>query len=63
MYNNVKETRNINDNDIDDKIFATTLIVSGVILMNNMDAYKKVCDEFGISTTLARLQEHEGVTG
>ena len=33
---------NINDNDIDDKIFATTLIVSGVILMNNMDAYKKI---------------------
>ena len=28
----------------------------------NMDAYKKVCDEFGISTTLARLQEHEGMT-
>lgn len=33
---------NINDNDIDNKIFATTLIVSGVILMNNMDAYKKI---------------------
>lgn len=32
----------INDNDIDNKIFATTLIVSGVILMNNMDAYKKI---------------------
>ena len=29
----------------------------------DMDAYKKVCDEFGISTTLARLQEHEGMTG
>ena len=28
----------------------------------NMDAYKKVCDEFCISTTLARLQEHEGMT-
>lgn len=28
----------------------------------NMDAYKKFCDEFGISTTLARLQEHEGMT-
>ena len=33
---------NINDNDIDNKIFATTLIVSGVILMNDMDAYKKI---------------------
>ena len=33
---------NINDNHIDNKIFATTLIVSGVILMNNMDAYKKI---------------------
>ena len=33
---------NINDNDIDNKIFATTLIVSGVILLNNMDAYKKI---------------------
>ena len=28
----------------------------------NLDASKKVCDEFGISTTLARLQEHEGMT-
>ena len=32
-------------------------------MQGDMDAYKKVCDEFGISTTLARLQEHGGMTG
>ena len=39
-----KKILDVTSDDFDNKVFAATLIISGAILMNDMDVYKKISD-------------------
>ena len=52
-----KKILDVTSDDFDNKVFAATLIISGAILMNDMDAYKKISDYLAEQNDVSSLKK------
>ena len=52
-----KKILDVTADDFDNKVFAATLIISGAILMNDMDAYKKISDYLAEQNDVSSLKK------
>lgn len=52
-----KKILDVTNDDFDNKVFAATLIISGAILMNDMDAYKKISDYLAEQNDVSSLKK------
>ena len=52
-----KKILDVTSDDFDNKVFAATLIISGAILMNDMDVYKKISDYLAEQNDVSSLKK------
>lgn len=52
-----KKILDVTNDDFDNKVFAATLIISGAILMNDMDVYKKISDYLAEQNDVSSLKK------